>query len=117
MLSEDQVNQFARDGFCLASDILSKGELDNLRADLESICTGTTVANHDAARLEMEPDQPPDGTRIRRLYEPCTHYPRFRDLSESSELLDSLAQLLGQNLAFHYSKLNMKPPIKGSVVE
>jgi hypothetical protein len=67
--------------------------------------------------MEMEPNQPPDGTRVRRLYEPCTHYSRFRALSESGELLDSLAQLLGENLLFHYSKLNMKPPTIGSVVE
>jgi ectoine hydroxylase-related dioxygenase (phytanoyl-CoA dioxygenase family) len=32
-------------------------------------------------------------------------------------LLDSVAQLLGENLLFHYSKINMKPPAIGSVVE
>jgi hypothetical protein len=117
MLPANLVNQFARDGFCSAPGILSKSELGDLLADLESICAGTSVARHDATRLEMEPNQAPEGTRIRRIYEPCTHYPRFRDLSESGALLDSLTQLLGQNLVFHYSKLNMKPPVQGSVVE
>jgi ectoine hydroxylase-related dioxygenase (phytanoyl-CoA dioxygenase family) len=32
-------------------------------------------------------------------------------------LLGSAAQLLGENLLFHYSKINMKPPQIGSVVE
>jgi phytanoyl-CoA hydroxylase len=117
MLSSELVNQFHRDGFCSASGILSAAELDALLADLESISAGATLINHDSTRLEMEPNQAPDGTRVRRLYEPCTHYPRYRALSESSELLNSLAQLLGENLLFHYSKLNMKPPAIGSVVD
>ncbi len=117
MLSSEQVRQFQRDGFCLATNILPRGDLHALLADLESISTGATVANHDSSRMEMEPNQPPDGTRVRRLYEPCTHYSQFRAISESVPLLDALAQLLGGNLMFHYSKLNMKPPSIGSVVE
>lgn len=62
-------------------------------------------------------NQAPDGTRVRRLYEPCTHYSEFRALSESGQLLASPEQLLGNNLLFHHSKLNMKPPDIGSVVE
>ncbi len=117
MLSSELVNQFQRDGFCSATGILSRDSIDALLADVESISAGATVVNHDSTRLEMEPNQSPDGTRVRRLYEPCTHYSRFRALSESGELLDSLARLLGENLLFHYSKLNMKPAAIGSVVE
>jgi phytanoyl-CoA hydroxylase len=117
MLSPELVNQFQRDGFCSATGILPAGEINALLAELESISAGATLAQHDSTRMEMEPNQPPDGTRVRRLYEPCTHYPRFRALSESGALLDGLAQLLGENLLFHYSKLNMKPPAIGSVVE
>jgi phytanoyl-CoA hydroxylase len=117
MLSSELVNQFHRDGFCSATGILPDGELIALLENLESISAGATAANHDSTRMEMEPDQAPDGTAVRRIYEPCTHYPRFRVLSESRELLDSVAQLLGENLLFHYSKINMKPPLSGSVVE
>jgi phytanoyl-CoA hydroxylase len=67
--------------------------------------------------MEMEPDQPSNGARVRRLYEPCTHYLIFRKFAESTDLLDCVEQLLGPNLVFHYSKLNMKPPAIGSVVE
>lgn len=117
MLSAELVNQFQRDGFCSATGILPGDALSALLADVEAISAGATVANHDSSRLEMEPNQLPDGARVRRLYEPCTHYPRFRALSESGELLDCLARLLGENLLFHYSKLNMKPAAIGSVVE
>lgn len=117
MLSAELLNQFHRDGFCSMTGILPDSELNALLDDLETISAGATVANHDSSRMEMEPRQGPRGDRIRRIYEPCTHYPRFRSLSESPLLLDSLAQLLGDDIMFHYSKLNMKPPVSGSVVE
>ena len=49
--------------------------------------------------------------------QPCTHYKPFRELSDSPKLLDAVEELLGPDLIFHYSKLNMKPPSIGSVVE
>jgi hypothetical protein len=117
MLSADLVDQFRQDGFCAAPGFLTGAEVGAFLAGMESICAGATVAQHDAGRLEMEPDQGPEGNRVRRIYEPCTHYPEFRALSECRKLLDSVAQLLGENLLFHYSKINMKPPAIGSVVE
>lgn len=117
MLSVDLMDRFHRDGFCSVPVFLSGDEIGVLIAAVESVCAAATVAHHDADRLEMEPDQAPDGNRIRRIYEPCTYYPEFRALSECPKLLDSVALLLGENLLFHYSKINMKPPGIGSVVE
>src|SRR5579859_7093684 len=117
MLSAELVDQFRRDGYCAAPGLLTGEEVGAFLAGIEAVGAGATVAHHDASRLEMEPDQGPDGNRVRRIYEPCTHYPEFRALSECRKLLDSVAQLLGENLVFHYSKINMKPPAIGSVVE
>ena len=117
MLSAALVDQFQRDGFCSAPGLLGGDEVGVLLAGIESVCASATVAHHDAGRLEMEPDQAPEGNRVRRIYEPCTYYPDFRALSECPKLLDSVADLLGENLLFHYSKINMKPSGIGSVVE
>lgn len=117
MLSEQQVRDFQQQGFTLQQSLLSASEVKTILADFEQICENATLSNHDATRLEMEPKQGPDGKLVRRVYEPCTYYPRFRALSESSQLLDCVEQLLGPNLSFHYSKLNVKPQSIGSVVE
>jgi phytanoyl-CoA hydroxylase len=117
MLTAEQVDQFRRDGFCSVPDFLTRDEIRVLLARVDWICAGATLAHHDAGRMEMEPDQGLEGSRVRRVYEPCTYYPEFRSLSDSGKLLDSVAQLLGENLLFHYSKINMKPPAIGSVVE
>jgi phytanoyl-CoA hydroxylase len=117
MLTEPQADQYRRDGFTVYPGFLSRGDVESFLGAVESISEGNTLANHDKTRMEMEPDQSSNGTRVRRLYEPCTHYPIFRNLAESTVLLDCVQQLLGPNLVFHYSKLNMKPSAIGSVVE
>ncbi|MGH9454549.1 MAG: phytanoyl-CoA dioxygenase family protein, partial [Terriglobia bacterium] len=117
MLSSDQVNQYKEEGYCVCAGFLSTGEAARILEEIDNISTGSTVAKHDSTRMEMEPHQAPDGARIRRIYEPCTYYDHFRALSESAALLDAVEQLLGPDLQFHYSKINMKPPAIGSVVD
>ncbi len=117
MFTSNQVGDYQRNGFAVHENLVSHDDLCAILVDVESICAGNTLAHHDKTRLEMEPHQPPEGTRVRRLYEPCTHYPRFRGLSETGKLLDCVEQLLGPNIMLHYSKLNMKPQEIGSVVE
>ena len=117
MLNNTQITEYHQDGYTVCPNFLVPDEVAQLLAETENIISGNTLANHDNKRMEMEPNQPPDGTKVRRLYEPCTHYPPFRTLAESDKLLDAVEALIGPNLLFHYSKLNMKPPEIGSVVE
>ncbi|MGH9327124.1 MAG: phytanoyl-CoA dioxygenase family protein [Terriglobia bacterium] len=117
MLSSKEVNQYKNDGYCVSSEFLNRAQLDRMLKEIEEMSAGSTVSSHDATRMEMEPLQPPSGTLVRRIYDPCTYYPSFREFSESAVLLDALEQLLGPNLELHYSKINMKPPAIGSVVD
>ena len=117
MFSPEQLAHYHREGYVVYPQFLSREEVAALLADIEAVSAGNTLAHHDKTRMEMEPHQPPDGTLVRRLYEPCTRYERFRAFSESSNLLDCVEQLFGPDIIFHYSKINMKPPHIGSVVE
>ena len=117
MLTQEQVDGFKRDGFTVCPGFLKAETVQGLLDEAAEVIRGNTSAHHDGERMEMEPDQPPEGTAVRRLYEPCSYYPRAQALSEMGELLDDVEQLFGPNLLFHYSKLNMKPAEVGSVVE
>ncbi|MEO7652077.1 MAG: phytanoyl-CoA dioxygenase family protein [Bryobacteraceae bacterium] len=117
MLSDAQVGQYHRDGYVVHPGLVSEDQRATLLAEISRASAGSTLADHDQTRIEMEPNQAPSGTLLRRLYEPCTHYTPFRDLSDSDRLLGCVEQLLGPDLEFHYSKINMKPPAIGSVVE
>ena len=117
LLSDVQVRQYHDDGFTVAHDFLNHKEVDLLLEDLEEITQGNTLSDFDESRVEMEPDQPPEGALVRRVYDPCTHYPRFVGLSENERILDCVEQLIGPDIIFESSKVNMKPPQIGSVVE
>ena len=75
MLSPELVDQFQQNGFCAAEGFLTRKEVAGFVNSIERICTGATIEHHDATRLEMEPDQEREGSRVRRIYEPCTYYP------------------------------------------
>ncbi len=117
MLTEARIAAYRRDGFTVCEGFLSQAEVDDLLGEADAVCAGSTRRCHDATRLEMEADQLPEGTAVRRLYEPCSYYPVARALSELDRLVDVVEQLCGPNLVFHYSKLNVKPAEVGSVVE
>lgn len=117
MLSKEQVQHYQERGFTVVPRFLGPEELDLFTRKIEEISAANTGASHDKTRMEMEPNQPPEGTRVRRIYEPCTYYPEFQKFSDSQKLLDCLEQLLGPNILFHYSKINMKPANVGSVVD
>jgi phytanoyl-CoA hydroxylase len=112
-----QHDEYMKNGYVSYPGLLDAGGLKTLLDEIDHIADGNTLASHDKTRLEMEPEQKPDGRLVRRIYEPCTHYAPFRALSEMPRLLDAVESLLGPDLLFHYSKVNMKPPSIGSVVE
>ncbi len=116
-LTDDEVRHYHCEGILTVPGFLPQEWIDVFRAKSDRITSASTVENFDAARVEMEPDQEPDGNRVRRIYEPCEYYPVFRDYSESPDILDAVEQLIGANLLLHYSKLNMKPAELGSVVD
>src|SRR5262245_51493243 len=117
MLGDRQVAQYLKQGHIVSPGLFAEEEVTEILSEIDLISAGNTLESHDKSRLEMEPNQPPYGSLVRRIYDPCTHYPRFRALAESDKLLNSVEKLLGSNLLFHYSKINMKPPAIGSVVE
>jgi phytanoyl-CoA hydroxylase len=116
MLLDSQIEEYRTRGFCVAPDLLVS-ESKGLLAGIEAISAGSTLAHHDSTRLEMEPNQAAEGTKVRRIYDPCTHYDLFRDLACGDKLVDCAAQLLGDDVLFFSSKVNIKPPEIGSVVE
>ena len=117
MLTPAQVEHYHAEGYVAVPGFLSAEEIAAFLSEMDAASAGNTLADHDATRMEMEPNQPPDGTQVRRLYEPCSHYGVFRAFSESERLLDAVGALLGPDLVFHYSKINMKPAGVGSPVE
>jgi phytanoyl-CoA hydroxylase len=117
MLTNAQLEQYRSQGFCVEHNLFTDEESAQMLREMDSICAGATLAHHDARRLEMEPNQPREGTKVRRIYDPCLHYEMFRDLAGGEKLVECMVQLLGPDVLFFSSKINVKPAEIGSVIE
>jgi len=78
MLNREQLLQYNTEGYTMIPKFVSHVEVEAILAEIEKIKGGATVAHHNAERLEMEPNQGPEGKSVRRIYEPCTYYAWFR---------------------------------------
>ena len=116
MISDEQIADYNEQGYTVCENLIHEETLTKIRQELDDVASGSTLANFDAEKLEMEPDQADDGTLIRRIFEPCARYDKCRALSESDGLLDCVEKLIGHDIYLHYSKVNMKPAGIGSVV-
>lgn len=116
-MADSKREEYLRNGYVTYPGLLDSIQMKKLLMEIDRISGDNTLAVHDKSRLEMETNQKPEGRLVRRIYEPCSHYAPFRELSDSPKLLDIVESLLGPDLVYHYSKINMKPPSIGSVVE
>ena len=116
MFSQAQLHQYRTHGYTVYPGFLDAETVETCLAEIDEVCRGQTLADHNDDRVEMEPHQPLEGTQVRRVYDPCTHYPLFRDIAESDTLMRCVEQLLGPDIYFGASKINVKPAKIGSVV-
>lgn len=109
--------QYFKEGYTVQPNLVSQEIIEELNAEIDRITRRNTLARHNKLALEMEPDQPPTGNLVRRIYAPCKHYPAFNKLSVSDQVLDRIEELVGPDIILHYSKLNMKPPGIGTKIK
>ncbi len=58
-----------------------------------------------------------DNREIRRIWGPTFRHPFYDDMMQDNKLLDAVGSLIGNNIVFHYSRINMKLPKIGSPVD
>jgi phytanoyl-CoA hydroxylase len=109
-LSEEQVGFYRQNGFCVADGIFDAALLEKARAVIDGLLSSADLAGV----AEAEPE---DSSKARRIWAPTSRDELFADIAVDSALLDAVEQLIGPDIVLQYSKLNVKPPRVGSVVE
>ena len=116
-LTDDQSEQYRKEGYLVIPSFFGPDVLDGVDA---TICqmTDEALASEDFSKiLELEPEPVEGRPVVRRIYNPYDVHETFRQLANSPELVDCVEALIGPNLNLQHSKMNMKPPAVGSVVE
>ncbi|GHJ40810.1 phytanoyl-CoA dioxygenase family protein [Streptomyces sp. TS71-3] len=110
ILSQSQVDFYRENGFCVVDGIFE----DELVEKARSVVDGLLSSANLASVAEAEPE---DGSKARRIWAPTSRDELFAGIAEDTRLLDAVEQLIGPDIVLQYSKLNVKPPRVGSVVE
>lgn len=109
MLTAKQAQFYAENGYVVVEKLF---DADRISQALNAI--DKLLAEGNAGKtFEVEPQ---DTGTVRRIWSPTQKDEVFDQMASDPALLDCIEQLIGGNVLFHYSKLNMKGPKVGSVV-
>ena len=108
MLSKRLVEQFHRQGFVAVKQIIGPKTLGQLRRAVEEIIEESRHVTEGNGLVEIEPDHSPKQPRLRRICQPVGQRKIFWEIAKSDAVLQCVAQLIGPNIRFDHSKLNMK---------
>lgn len=101
--------QYQQNGYLLIKNFFSEALMKEADRAIQSILSSQPLS--EIAELE-----PKNSSMPRRIWLPTKRHDFFHQLVRHPEVLDYLEQLIGPNIFFHYSKLNMKGPKVGSPV-
>jgi phytanoyl-CoA hydroxylase len=109
-----QISQHAstyrEQGYLLVERLLGPDDLREAHAAIAEML----AAPDRSSIAELEPKDP---AVVRRIWSPTKRHPYFERLAADPRILDVMEQLIGPDILFHYSKLHMKGPRVGSIVE
>lgn len=103
-------NLYEREGYLLMENFFLPEEIQRANDAINEIIQCGDISK--VAEVE-----PKDSSIVRRIWAPTKRHNFFEQMASSDKLLDVVETLIGSNIMFHYSKLNMKGPKLGSIVE
>lgn len=116
VLSDAQVDAYGRDGFLVLPGLVDAGWLDRLRAVTAELVEASRTADVGDWRFALEPDHTPEQPRLQRITSPTDQHDTYWELASQSVLVDVVCDLIGPDVKFHHSKLNVKEPAGGAEV-
>src|SRR5262245_30504974 len=108
MLTALQVAQFRTNGFLAVEDVVPQRLIQEARQVVDQFVErAREVTDHDSV-FDLEPGHSAAAPRVRRLKEPCAIHPVFDQISRLDAILEIVAALIGPEIRYQGSKLNMK---------
>lgn len=104
------VKEYRENGFAVVERLLDPSEVAALNTAITEILDVSDIGSV----AEVEPG---DNGMARRIWSPTKQHSAFERAAAHPELLDHVEALIGHDILFHYSKLHLKAPQVGSVVD
>lgn len=116
-LTDDQIQQYNERGYLAINNVLSAEQMQELRNVTDGFIAASASVTENTDVFDLEPDHTPEKPKLRRLKEPHLRHEAYDRVLRSDKILDLVQQLLGPDIYFKTSKLNIKGAEGGSPVE
>ncbi len=116
-LTEEQVRTYRRDGYVAIPHVIDAARLAGLRAATDEFIEHSRAVTKSDAVFDLDPRHTAARPVLRRIKNPADNHPMYRWVAFESPIPDIVAELLGPDVKFHHSKLNLKGSHVGAPVE
>ncbi len=117
MLTQEQVDFYHTNGYIVVENVISAKDIADLRKVTDEFVDKSREVTEHSNVFDLEPGHTPAAPQLRRLKNPVVLHPIYDRMLRHDYILDSVAQLVGPNVRYDTSKLNMKSAGFGSPVE
>ncbi len=107
-ITDDERGRYETDGYLLLDSWLDRSWLDRINAKVAELIDVSRSAVKGDPRFDFEPDHTPENPRLRRIQSPVDLDPLFEEFSLDGPATDLAESILGPDIRFHHSKLNIK---------
>ena len=102
------VETYERDGFVCLESFVDADWLSRLNEAMARLINESRTAKRGDWRFDPEPDHSAEAPRLRRINAPVDLDPVFAEFALDGPATDLAVDLLGPDIRFHHSKLNIK---------
>ena len=116
-LSDEQIDAYRRDGYVALPGVIDADRIAELRAVTGRFVDRSRAINASDNLFDLDPTHCAQTPTLRRIKNPADNDPLYRWVAFESPIPDIVAELIGPDLKFHHSKLNLKGGRVGAPVE
>ena len=117
MLTQEQIDFYQTNGYIVVENVISAKDIAELRKITDEYVDKSREVTEHTNVFDLEPGHTPESPQLRRIKNPVALHPIYDRMLRHDYILDSVAQLIGPNIRYDTSKLNMKSAGFGSPVE
>jgi phytanoyl-CoA hydroxylase len=117
VLTKEQIRSYEQNGYVAIEKVLTEAQVAEGRRIIEDFVEQSRSVTEHNDIYDLEPEHSAERPMVRRLKFPDRIHPFFDELMRSDAILDRVEDLIGPNIRFQASKLNLKAAGGGSPVE
>src|SRR5437667_11995515 len=116
-LSPEQIGSYHRDGYVAVRDVIDPSRLAELRRVTDEFLERSRQTRESDDVFDLDPRHTAEAPALRRIKNPADHHPVYRWVALESPIPDIVGELLGPDVKFNHSKLNLKGSLIGAPVD